>query len=46
MEISINMFMIKYFTKILEKNGFNILEVHKLNWIKGLKDLICGIHYS
>ena len=32
----------KYFTKILEKNGFNILEVHKLNWIKGLKDLIYG----
>ena len=30
----------KYFTRILEKNGFEVIEYKKLNWIKGLKDLI------
>jgi ubiquinone/menaquinone biosynthesis C-methylase UbiE len=28
------------FIKILESSGFRVLQVHKLNWIKGIKDLI------
>lgn len=28
------------FIEILKNSGFRVLEVHKLNWIKGIKDLI------